>query len=52
VLHAHARELPLHPRLAEISRAVDDLLARAVSTELPSSALLGDAQQRIEAIVR
>jgi multiple sugar transport system substrate-binding protein len=52
VLHARARELPLHPRLAEISRAVDDLLARAVSMDLPSRALLRDAQQRIEVIVR
>lgn len=52
VLHAHARELPLHPRLAEISHAVDGLLARAVGTGLPSGELLRDAQQRIEAIVR
>jgi len=52
VLHTHARELPPHPRLAEISHAVDDLLARAVGTDLPSEELLRDAQQRIEAIVR
>lgn len=52
VLHACARELPLHPRLADISHAVDDLLARAIGTDLPSGELLRDAQQRIEAIVR
>lgn len=52
VLHKHAREVPHHPRLTEISRAVDDLLARAVGTDLPSGELLRAAQQRIEAIVR
>lgn len=52
LLHAHARELPLHPRLADISRAVGDLLTKAVDTDLPSEALLRAAQQRIEAIIR
>lgn len=51
-LHAHARELPLHPRLADVSRAVDELLARALDTDEPSAALLDEAQRRIEAIVR
>lgn len=51
-LHAHARELPLHPRLAEVSRVVDELLARAVESEQASAELLADAQQRIESIVR
>ncbi len=51
-LHEHARELPLHPRLAGMSRAIDDLLARAVGTDLPSGELLRDAQQRLEALAR
>jgi multiple sugar transport system substrate-binding protein len=50
-LHARARELPLHPRLADISHVVDDLLGRAVSSDVASSVLLADAQRRVEALV-
>ena len=50
-LHARARELPLHPRLADISHVVDDLLGRAVSSDVPSAVLLADAQRRVEALV-
>ncbi len=51
-LHANARELPLHPRLAEASHAIDELLARALDTEESSRALLNAAQRRLEDILR
>ena len=51
-LHEHARELPLHPRLAAVSYAIDELLARALDTEEPSRALLSAAQRRLEEILR
>jgi multiple sugar transport system substrate-binding protein len=50
-LHAHARELPPHPRLADISHAIDDLLAKATGTGLPVPDLLRQAQERISRIV-
>ena len=50
-LFAQARELPLHPRLADISHVIDDLLTRAVMTEVSSARLLGDSQRRIEELV-
>jgi multiple sugar transport system substrate-binding protein len=50
-LHALARELPLHPRLAEISHVVDDLLGRAVATDVATSVLLAEAQRRVEGLV-
>jgi multiple sugar transport system substrate-binding protein len=49
-LHARARELPLHPRLADISHVVDELLARAIASDVPSPALLADAQRRVEGL--
>ncbi|WP_027135655.1 extracellular solute-binding protein [Geminicoccus roseus] len=51
-LHAQARELPRHPRLAEIAHVVDAMLAQAVTTGEPSLALLAQAEQRIREIVR
>jgi multiple sugar transport system substrate-binding protein len=48
-LHAHARELPLTPRLAEISHIVDDLMTAAVTGDQPTADLLGEAQARAEA---
>ncbi|MGH8296958.1 MAG: ABC transporter substrate-binding protein, partial [Steroidobacteraceae bacterium] len=51
VLHTHACELPAHPRLADISHVIDDMLARATSTSLPAAGLLAEAQARIEAIL-
>ena len=51
-LHEHARELPLHPRLADVSRVIDALLARALDTEESSRLLLDEAQARLEAIIR
>lgn len=52
VLHTHARELPAHPRLADIAHVIDDMLARATSTSLPAAGLLGEAQARIEAMLQ
>jgi multiple sugar transport system substrate-binding protein len=52
VLHEHARELPWHPRLADIAHVIDELLAQATGTSLPVESLLREAQQRIECIVR
>lgn len=50
-LHEHARELPAHPRLADIAHVIDDLLARAIATRLPVESLLREAQRRVESIV-
>ena len=47
-LHAHARELPAHPRLADVSHVIDDLLAQATGTSLPLDRLLREAQDRID----
>jgi multiple sugar transport system substrate-binding protein len=51
VLHEHARELPAHPRLAEIAHVIDDLLARATATGVGVESALRQAQDRIEDIV-
>ena len=51
-LHEHARELPHHPRLAEIAHVIDELLARALDTEQPSRLLLCETQKRLEAILQ
>ncbi|MDE2447515.1 MAG: extracellular solute-binding protein [Gammaproteobacteria bacterium] len=50
-LHSHARELPAHPRLADISHVIDDLLARATRTSLPVDRLLREAQGRIDGVL-
>jgi multiple sugar transport system substrate-binding protein len=50
-LHARARELPLHPRLAEIAHAVAELLGRAVTSDVPSAALLEEARRKVEEFV-
>jgi len=50
-LHAQARELPLHPRLAQVAHAVDDMLSRATRSDEPSLSLLRQAQQAIEEIL-
>jgi multiple sugar transport system substrate-binding protein len=51
VLHEHARELPAHPRLADIAHVIDDLLAKATATSVGLEAVLQQAQDRIEAFV-
>jgi multiple sugar transport system substrate-binding protein len=50
-LHARARELPLHPRLSDISHVVDVLLERAVASDIPSTVLLAEAQRKVEELV-
>ena len=50
-LHSHARELPAHSRLADISRVIDDLLARATGTSLPVDRLLRETQGRIDGVL-
>lgn len=49
-LHEHAREMPMTPKLAEISHIVDDMLTAAVTTSRSSSRLLEEAQERAEAL--
>ena len=51
-LHAQAREMPRHPRLKQISQAVDAMMWAAVTTEAPGEALLAEAQARIEDVIR
>lgn len=50
-LHAHSRELPMHPRLADIAHVIDDLLNKALASEVASARLLSEAQRRIEGLV-
>jgi multiple sugar transport system substrate-binding protein len=50
-LHALARELPLQPRLAEISHVVDEMLGRAISSNVPSATLLEKAQRKVKELV-
>ena len=50
-LHAHARELPAHPRLVEISHVIDDLLAQTTGTTQPVDRLLREAQGRMERVL-
>jgi multiple sugar transport system substrate-binding protein len=50
-LHEHAREIPHHPRLAEIAHAIDAMLGQALSTDRASADLLAEAQAAVERIV-
>lgn len=50
-LHEHARQLPRHPRLAEIAHEIDALWAEALSTNTPSRELLAKAQSAVMKIV-
>ena len=50
-LHQHARELPLTPRLAEISHIVDGLMTEAVAGDAATADLLAAAQKRAEAVL-
>jgi multiple sugar transport system substrate-binding protein len=50
-LHEHARELPLHPRMADVAHEIDRLLDEALSTSRPSAELLAEAQARVLEIV-
>jgi multiple sugar transport system substrate-binding protein len=51
MLHRHARQLPAHPRLAEIAHAIDAMLHAALATDRPSAVLLTEAQATIAEIV-
>ncbi|WP_213981012.1 extracellular solute-binding protein [Sphingomonas sp. dw_22] len=48
-LHEHAREMPLTPKLADISHIVDAMLTAAVTTDTPTAELLAAAQAEAEA---
>lgn len=50
-LHEHARQLPRHPRLAEIAHEVDALWAQALSTNRPTCELLAKAQAAVTKVV-
>ena len=50
-LHAHARELPVHPRLSEVAHVVDRMMTQATTTSRPTAELLAAAQAEIEKIV-
>lgn len=49
-LHAHARELPALPRLAEISHVIDRMLTRALTEAAPTETLLAQAQAEAETL--
>ncbi|MBC9031991.1 extracellular solute-binding protein [Sphingomonas sp. JC676] len=50
-LHEHAREMPLTPKLADISHIVDAMLTAAVTTDIATADLLAAAQARTEAVL-
>jgi multiple sugar transport system substrate-binding protein len=50
-LHEHARQIPRHPRLAEIAHAIDTMLGEALSGARPSRDLLAETQINVERIV-
>lgn len=52
LLHEHARETPRHPRLAEISHVIDEMISTAVTTSESSAVLLANAQRLIAEITR
>ncbi|MBW4331768.1 extracellular solute-binding protein [Stakelama sp. CBK3Z-3] len=49
-LHEHARQMPLTPRLAAISRIVDELMTRATTDDTPTADLLAQAQASAQAL--
>ena len=50
-LHAVAREMPVHPRLAALSHAIDAMLATALESERASADLLAEVQAEAERIL-
>lgn len=50
-LHEHARELPVHPKLAALSHVIDDMLTEAVTTNAATRDLLAKAQAKAEALL-
>jgi multiple sugar transport system substrate-binding protein len=51
MLHACARELPAHPRLAGIASVIDGMIAAALAGARPGLDLLAEAQARIVALM-
>lgn len=49
-LHEHAREMPLTPHLAAISHVVDDMLGKAMTSDMATTELLAQTQAAAEAI--
>ena len=49
MLHACARELPLHPHLSKMAHVIDGMLGKATTTARPSRALLEEAEAEIKA---
>ncbi len=52
MLHAHARELPVQPKLAAISHVIDEMMTAAVIGDRASADLLAEAQSKIEELVQ
>lgn len=50
-LHAHARELPVHPRLSDVAHVIDAMMTTATTTDRPTPDLLAEANAKIERIV-
>ncbi|MGH7120252.1 MAG: extracellular solute-binding protein [Acetobacteraceae bacterium] len=50
-LHEVARTLPRLPRLSDVARAIDGMLAEALTTDVPTPEVLARAQARVAAIV-
>ena len=50
-LHAAARQMPVHPRLAALSHSIDAMLATALDSERTSADLLAAAQAEAERIL-
>jgi multiple sugar transport system substrate-binding protein len=49
-LHAHARELPALPHLAQVAHVVDRMLTRALDEDTATEVLLAEAQVEAEAL--
>lgn len=51
-LHEFARELPRHPRLADMAHIIDEMLSRALASPTPSRDLLADAEAKIKGVLQ
>ena len=51
LLHAHARELPVHAKLSAVAHVVDAMITAATTTDRPAGTLLAAAQAEIERLV-
>lgn len=50
-LHDHAREMPMTPHLAAISHVVDEMLGKAMTSDVPTADLLAQAQRAAKVIL-